>query len=294
MSRCFALNNTDIRRKLRLVGKYYKESDGNYSHENYQAIYNALICRSTKAINEINLIIDNEEKDVENKEELNKKHIEALIKIAVKEELEKKERNSDLSRQIEQLSEAKRIAESEAALSQKQTETDKKDIQFLKEQSNQYKENIQELQNRLQKQERRNEINERIAAISNELVKLDKEKEKSICMAKFYLIFILECLFLLSGLTCIIWFIFPYIIKSSTIDFKSYMLANLGLIIGFCVSAIGFVVRTIQHLYILTPKVKYDLIRTEQINYWLKQNTQYNNLKDELNELEKEKKKNYE
>lgn len=72
MSRCFALNNTDIRRKLRLVGKYYKESDGNYSHENYQAIYNALICRSTKAINEINLIIDNEEKDVENKEELNK------------------------------------------------------------------------------------------------------------------------------------------------------------------------------------------------------------------------------
>lgn len=46
--------------------------------------------------------------------------------------MEKKERNSDLSRQIEQLSEAKRIAESEAALSQKQTETDKKIFNSLK------------------------------------------------------------------------------------------------------------------------------------------------------------------
>ena len=65
---------------------------------------------------------------------------------------------------------------------------------------------------------------------------------------------------------------------------------NLGLLIGFCVSAIGFGVRTIQHLYILTPKVKYDSIRTEQINYWIKQNPQYDNLKNEFNELQKKKK----
>lgn len=289
MSRCFALNNTDIRRKLRLVGKYYKESDGNYSHEDYQAIYNALICRSTKAINEVDLIKENEEKDVENKEELNKKHIEALIKIAVDEEIRKKELNSVLSRQIEQLSEAKRIAEDEVASSQERTITDNKNIQFLKEQCNQYKEKIEELQNRLHKHEKINEINERITAISNELTKLDAEKEKSICMAKFYLISILECLFLLGGVTCFILFVFPYL-KNNTIDIKDYILTNLGLLIGFCVSAIGFGVRTIQHLYILTPKVKYDSIRTEQINYWIKQNPQYDNLKNEFNELQKKKK----
>lgn len=289
MSRCFALNNTDIRRKLRLVGKYYKESDGNYSHEDYQAIYNALICRSTKAINEVDLIKENEEKDVENKEELNKKHIETLIKIAVDEEIRKKELNSVLSRQIEQLSEAKRIAEDEVASSQERTITDNKNIQFLKEQSNQYKEKIEELQNRLHKHEKINEINERITAISNELTKLDAEKEKSICMAKFYLISILECLFLLGGVTCFILFVFPYL-KNNTIDIKDYILTNLGLLIGFCVSAIGFGVRTIQHLYILTPKVKYDSIRTEQINYWIKQNPQYDNLKNEFNELQKKKK----
>lgn len=80
MSRCFALNNTDIRRKLRLVSKYYKESDETYSQDNYQAVYTALIKRSTKAIHEVNYVIKNEQEDIDNKEEVNKSHIQALIK----------------------------------------------------------------------------------------------------------------------------------------------------------------------------------------------------------------------
>lgn len=285
MSRCFALNNTDIRRKLQLVSKYYKESDENYSHEHYQAIYYALIYRSTEAINEVDRITENEGKDIENKEEINKKHIEALIKIAVREELEKKERNSDLSCKLKQLSEAKRKAESEAALSQKQAE---KDIQFLKEQGDQDQENIKELQNELHQQKEHNRINESIIEISNNLNQLDKEKEKSICMAKFYFILFLECLFILGILTCL--FILLYVICCTPANFGSYIFENVGLIITFCISSIGFVVRIIQHLYILTPKVKYDSIRTEQINYWLKYHPQYNTMKDKLNELEKEKK----
>lgn len=291
MSRCFALNNTDIRRKLRLVGKYYKESDDNYSQENYKAIYNALICRSTKAIKEINQILDNEEKDIDNKEELNKEHIEALIKIAVKEELEKKERNSDLSRRVERLSEVKRIAENEVDFLQKQAEEDKKEIQRLKKQWSQDRESIQELRAKLYKQERYNEINERITVISNQLEKLEKDKKSSISMVKFYLIFILEFVLFLGVLVCFVFLVRSCIFESGNFDFMSYMKVNVEFVLGFLVSAIGFTISCVQNMYLLTPKVKYKLIKMEQTNYWLQQNPQYDKLKGELDDLIKEKRR---
>ena len=105
-------------------------------------------------------------------------------------------------------------------------------------------------------------------------------------MAKFYILFLLECSLILGILTCLS----IYIISSTTANFGSYVFENVGLIITFFISFIGFVVRIIQHLYILTPKVKYNSVRTEQINYWIEHHPQYNALKEELDELENEKK----
>ena len=103
MSRCFALNNTDIKRKLGLVSKYYKESDADYSEENYSAVYSALINRSTKALKEVEEISITEQENPTNKDELNRSRTLSLIKIAVEEKARKKQNLISLVEEKEQL-----------------------------------------------------------------------------------------------------------------------------------------------------------------------------------------------
>lgn len=290
MSRCFALNNTDIRRKLRLVAKYYKESDTNYSRENYQAIYKALIGRSTKAMHEINLVINNEEKNIENKEETNKKHIEALIKIAVEEEISKQQRNSDLSKEIANLSKDRKIAEAEIISAKKVNKIKDRDIQLLQEQQSKNQETITELREELKKQKRLSEINERISIIGSELTNLEKNKNNSICLIKYYLIIGLELLCLLVGIICLFIAICSYINKDESINFQTYISDN-WIIWGITVifSALGFITKTIHPLYILNPRIKYEAIKKEQINYWIETHPDYNTLKNEFEKLKREK-----
>ena len=71
----------------------------------------------------------------------------------------------------------------------------------------------------------------------------------------------------------------------------SYMKVNVEFVLGFLVSAIGFTISCVQNMYLLTPKVKYKLIKMEQTNYWLQQNPQYDKLKGELDDLIKEKRR---
>lgn len=277
MSRCFALNNTDIRRKLRLVSKYYKESDETYSQDNYQAVYTALIKRSTKAIHEVNYVIKNEQEDIDNKEEVNKSHIQALIKIAVDEELSKQQKNINLSEKLTKLEEAVKEASKTVSVSNMKSAEDEKTIQGL--------------QAELEKQKRINKINEEIDSISKKISQMEIEKDKSICLIKFYLILLLECIFFMGFILCIILLIISYCNTKNTISFGTYICENLWLIIGFCVSAIGFSVRTVQQLYTLSPKIKYEDIKSEQTNYWIKKHPDYNELKEKFKELRIEKRR---
>ena len=277
MSRCFALNNTDIRRKLRLVSKYYKESDETYSQDNYQAVYTALIKRSTKAIHEVNYIIKNEQEDIDNKEEVNRSHIQALIKIAVDEELSKQQKNIELSEKLTKLEEAVKEASKTVSVSNIKSAEDEKTIQGL--------------QAELEKQKGINKIKEEIDFISKKISQMEIEKDKSICLIKFYLILFLECIFFMGFILCIILLIISYCNTKSTINFETYVSENLWLIIGFCVSAIGFTVRTVQQLYTLSPKIKYEDVKAEQINYWIKKHPDYNELKEKFKELRIEKKR---
>lgn len=293
MSRCFALNNTDIRRKLQLVAKYYKESNENYSVENYQAIYSALINRSTKAIREVDLVIDNEQKNIPNKEELNKSHIEALVKIAVGEQLVRQQKNSELSKELAKISENFKEANGVIASSKQQNLIDESTIQSLKEQfsieESQANNTIQNLKSELEKQKELNNLSEQINRISQRLSQMKAEKGKSICLIKFYLIMGME-LILFSGLILSLFALgFFYCNKEKTIDIEAYLLNNLVLIIGFLISAIGFTVRIVQKLYVLSPKIKYHYVKSEQITHWINKHPEYKELEEKFKELKTKK-----
>lgn len=270
MSRCFALNNTDIRRKIRIVSKYYKSSDEDYSDENYRAVYSALINRSTKALKEVEAISLNEQENPVNKQELNNNHVQVLIKISIDEDIRRKQNAVELTKEKEVLT--------ETINSQKQSLLSSESI------NKQDKDHIAKLEKELESQKRINTITERVNAISNQLSELEREKDKSVSNAKFTIIISLEILFGVGLIAFLILLGCSYFKNMDTFSFKDYVLNNVGLLIGACITALGFVCR-IQKMYLFSPKVEFEKNREEQIVYWIRKNPNYNTLKEELNNL---------
>ena len=83
---CIALNNTDVRHKLRLVSKYINEEE--LSKEDYSALYCALVNRSQKVLNEVVKISDIGEISDEEKQE-NIKIASSTIHLAIEEHAER-------------------------------------------------------------------------------------------------------------------------------------------------------------------------------------------------------------
>jgi hypothetical protein len=267
MSRCFALNNTDIRRKLRLVSKYYKETDTDYSEDTYRAIYSALINRSSQALKAVEEISITEQANPTNKEEINRNKVQALIKIAVDEETNKKQRLIALTKAKEQL---------------EQDIKSKDDLLSVTDKSNsQDKEIIKQLKKKL-------EINEKINEISTDISELEKNKDQSISKVKYYIIIGLEIIFVLGFIVCLLFLILSYT-KNNDIILKEWIKDNISLLVGGFISAIGFLCR-VHNMYLLSPKIRYEDNTREQINYWISKNPKYNELKDQLSQLQNERK----
>ena len=260
MSRCFALNKTDIRRKVRLVSRYYKESDSQYNAENYKALYSALLSRSTQVLRETDAISLNEENKSVNSEDANKQHVQNMIKFAVEEELRKQQKTINLKIELEQLSDTvKKANQSLISSNEKQNEDS---------------ELISNLQKEVERQKRINVITEKIAGISGEISQLEILKNKSISKIKFILIFSLECISIIGLVLSGIFLLYSY---------NQKVLENMRVksIVVFCISLIIFLTK-VQNLYILSPKIQYQKHIDEQINYWIKNNPEYSELKSEL------------
>ena len=84
IARCTALNQTDVRRKLRLISKHYKEND--FSEENYKAVYIALMNRSKQVMSEVDMI--------QNQNESKKKFINASKTSSARPKREEEQRRN--------------------------------------------------------------------------------------------------------------------------------------------------------------------------------------------------------
>jgi len=297
MSRCIALNNTDVRRKLRMISKYFDES--NYTEDNYLALYHALISRSQHVLEEVSKI------DEEHKPELyesSKEHLLGAIRIAIEEELNKSKSLFSIQKQFEEISAGLESAKSEIQESKTQIEKSKSDAENKAKENEQLKNSKKEQEDLIANinaklatqnkiiiiQNRIVNINEELKESKNKIDNLDRLKVKSIKMFKFFIPLSLEIigiLILLFCLICLMIFIDFNSLQNTLASFKS--LSKLATLFGFAISIILGAVRG-QNLFFLTPIIHYNKIRKEQIQSWEDKNHSYALEKLKYADLEKE------
>lgn len=273
LSRCIALNNTDVRRKLRSISKYF--DDDIYSEENYIALYKALISRSKRVLDEVSQI------DAESKPESNitsKSHLSGAIRIALEEDAIRTKKISEIESQyndvhdnLEKLKEEVLFTKSALLENEKQKET-------LAETKQRHERLIADLNLKIFKHEKLKSIEEEILIIDKELLILENQKESSIKTLKYWCLLVMEilcCCFL--GL-CLFYLGF-LIISSKSMDWDS--LNNykgiVSIVTVICSILIGST--NAKNLYIFSPYIHYHLLVNDQVRYWEDKNPRYKELK---------------
>jgi len=304
MSRCIALNNTDVRRKLRMISKYFDES--NYTEDNYLALYHALVSRSQHVLEEVSKI------DEEHKPELNessKEHLLGAIRIAIEEELNKNKSLFTIQKQYEEISigleSAKlQIINNNAQIENSKTVLENKEIENeqLKNTTQEQEDLIASISSKLALQNKIIILQNRLVIINEELVnskdKIDnyeKEKDKSIKMFKFFIPLSLEIIGIIILIICLILlllFIDFNSLQNTLALFKTF--GKLATLFGFAISVILVAIRG-QNLFVLTPIIHYNKIRKEQSQFWEDRNLSYGkeklkyaDIENELNEKNEE------
>lgn len=169
IARCTALNQTDVRRKLRLISKHYKENE--FSEENYKAVYIAMMNRSKQVMSEIDMIQNQNEP-----EETIHQRIENIIRTALQEEEERRSQNLDHQRKIDAL-----------AQSIKQTEDQRETI---------YNENIK-TQKLLKLNEDLNSCQEKLNDMNLTIGNLEKIRDQNVSMWRYWVSIVIQSLCIL-------------------------------------------------------------------------------------------------
>lgn len=285
ISRCIALNNTDVRRKLRLISKYANED--NYSEEAYSALYCALIDRSQKVLKEVVRISDTGEISPEKKQE-NTLIASEVIQVALQEHSERIKRMEDMGGKIEKISS-----------SLEETTQELVTIKALfEEKSNENKhkqQEIDELKQKIENRDKLKKIENNINEVNAKISSLEKDKKKSISLIKYYCQIILEgvSVAILIGMlfVSLYFFITDATCKEyENFDLWQYIKTNKFKIAGTLIPTFSFILGAtrIQSLMILSPKINKEKVIMEQSDFWEKKHLEYAELKENKDNLIKE------
>lgn len=282
MSRCFALNNTDVRRKLRLISRYFNDED--FTEENYKALFLALVDRSNKVLNEVSKIEENVRVNPTDKDSI-KQSLETAIRIASEEKAIKETNLTETYNQLELISGQLNTAQVAAdTLGRKLTE--------INEKVNEKDTQIVSLQDKLTISENNSlqDLKEKIALYKDRIAGLEKLRDSSISMKKFWVILFLEVIAILISIFGIILLAINLFtegwMNTISVVYESFK-SNPVILVTFGISFVSIVCRA-SKLYIFTPKVVYNSIRKEQIEYWDEHNIKFSLDKAKLKELEKD------
>ena len=264
ITRCFYLNNVDIRNKISIMINYYRDKDGNIDQRTYYAILIALIRRDRKLIN----FIENTDNFDTNKsikyEEQLKQHI--LLKNR---EVDKYTQDEIESLRTQVSEESRLHEEKKVKISQLKNEVDIVNQKLNDSQKNE-KEKTEILEQLKNLSRAKKEKEDFLKKIKEDIDPLAVEREHSINLTGFYAPRILVIIILL--LTIIAF------IKSST----WYQIS--GSVIGALFSAITLVTK----LQILTPKVSISKYKKEQYDSWESRHPRYVDMIKQKGEIEKE------
>lgn len=245
IARCTALNQTDVRRKLRLISKYYKENE--FSEENYKAVYIAVMNRSKQVISDINEIQNQNENEASIYQ-----RIENIIRTAMQEEELRRNKNLGHQRKIEAL---------------------KMSIMQVEEQRNIISNENIKTQKLLNLNEELNSCQEKLNNTNQTIGKFEKVRDRDICMWRYWVSIVIQsvCIIL------IIIFGLRYIsvgINNAT-TWKDFVNQNIGLIVSMVVSVLSFIAGGAANLSVLRPIRAYKKYREELLQEWNDDNPEY-------------------
>ena len=264
ITRCFYLNNVDIRNKISMMINYYRDKDGNIDQRTYDAILIALIRRDRKLIN----FIENTDNFDTNK---SIKYDEQLKQDILLNNREVSKYTQDEIESLRtQVSEESRLhEEKKVRISQLRNEVDIVNQKLNDSQKNEKEktEILEQLKNLSRAKKEKEDFLKKIKA---DIDPLAVEREHSINLTGFYALRILVIVILL--LTIIVF------IKSST----WYQIS--GSVIGALFSTITLVTK----LQILTPKVSISKYKKEQYDSWDSRHPRYVDMIKQKGKIEKE------
>lgn len=263
MSRCFALNQTDVRRKLRLFHRQY--TDGMFTKDDVSNMYTSLIRRSTNTITEVERLEVIDKSEIENKDAVSQEIIQGILNAVKKEAEERTNAMSSMQKSIDELS--VQIGDLDGILKEAQSGNSEKDSL------------IQQLQKEAETRNRISEIKDKIHQYKEELIPLNMEREKSVSFFKFWLIIVLEIaaimLLLISiGLAILKW--------------DKTNILNLFTIVSV-VTMLGLIAR-LHSMYLLSPILSKTKIRKDQLDCWDDNHPRRKWLEEKIKDLEKDKK----
>lgn len=242
IARCTALNQTDVRRKLRLISKHYKEDQ--FTAEKYRVVYMALMSRSRQVISEIDAIqnIDMNEADIYQR-------IENIIRIALQEDEQRRSQNLEHQRTIESLT---------------------KDIEEEARQRNALTEEYAKTQKLLKLTEELNQLNIDIA-------NLEKERDQSVSMWRYGISILVQG----SCTLLIIVFGSRYLLNlykgscDSGLTFCDFVNQNIVLAISIPLTILSFIISGLNNLSIFRPQRTYKNHRKKLQQEWEDDNPEY-------------------
>ncbi len=179
ISRCMVLNNSDVKRKLSLISKYFNENA--FNPDEYRSLYLALIDRSNRVLQEVSKIEILDSSDSKEKIANSQPIIQNIIKISIQERIEKEHITTKSLSRIETL-------EREMDLRKKEDNENKQ----------KFERQIADANKRFEKEKNKNkriaEIYEYQQSISLELNNLIIKRNNAVSMFKYWLLLSLESL----------------------------------------------------------------------------------------------------
>lgn len=276
MSRCFALNQTDVRNKLHLFLKYYK--DTSLTKEDVNNMYTSLIHRSTHTITEVEKLESLEFSDMANKESLIKEISQGIVSAVTKEASERNKIIESVKNDVDALK--NRMEEMQELLSKSEEGLKEQEsfVKKLKDKDSINKETIETLKEEIHTRDTISRIEKQIHAYKEQLIPLNIQREQSVSMFKFKVIISAEVIGCLALIFCII-------LAISRWDSRNIFSAiNISSALVF----LGLILR-LNTMYLLAPGPNKTRIRNEQLAYWDSRHPQREEILKKLSEIEKEK-----
>ena len=280
MSRCYALNQTDARQKLKTFYKYYK--DCSLTSDDIKNMYGSLVVRSANTISAVDKLLENEASDTEEKERISKEIISGLRAAVEQESIDRKAAIALANQKVEELT--RRTETLEKAIESGEYSSIEKDsiIQKYEEEQVASKETIARLEKELKTVNSLKQIEEELGMLNERKRELEKDRDKSVRYFKFWFTIIFEIVAILVFTFCLVMTIIKWNENNSLLNI--YTLFTVGVGVG-----LFSMVKNISNLYILAPGPSKMKVRDEQRKYWEDKHVEYQKCIKEINDLEQKK-----